>query len=119
VTDSGEEWDTASADAELQTSTSLLERVKVRDAEACRQFVRLYYPLIYGWCRRRGLQPHDASDITQDVLQQLAGGMASYRRGEGGGSFRAGVLGIARHKLADQWKRTAQQPRRGRLAPPR
>lgn len=39
-----------------------------KSEEAWRAFVDRYERLILRWCRRRGLQPADAEDVTQDVM---------------------------------------------------
>ena len=45
------------------TRPSLLVRIRdARDAEAWREFVRLYSPLVYRFARRKGLQDADAAD---------------------------------------------------------
>ena len=58
-------------DSEAATSSSLLVRVKAQDQQAWRQFVHLYSPLVYHWCRRVGLQQADASDVGQEVFKAL------------------------------------------------
>ena len=56
------------------TRPSLLVRIRDNgDREAWRQFVDLYAPLVYKFARRRGLQDADAADLTQEVLQAVAG----------------------------------------------
>lgn len=42
-------------------SSSLLQRAVQLDGNAWERLVSLYYPLIYGWCRRYGLQPEDSA----------------------------------------------------------
>ena len=60
------------------TRPSLLVRIRdARDAEAWREFVRLYSPLVYRFARRKGLQDADAADVTQDVMRAV---MSSVRR---------------------------------------
>ena len=53
-----------------ETDVILLVRVGQDpiDQAAWDAFVASYAPAISGWCRRRGLQPADAEDVTQDVL---------------------------------------------------
>ncbi len=50
------------------TSLTLVERIRLGDGHAWRRFVELYYPLVYGWCRRSGLQEHDAADVVQETF---------------------------------------------------
>ena len=55
------------------TRVSLLVRLRdPADGEAWQTFVDVYAPLVYSYCRRKGLQEADASDVTQEVLTQVA-----------------------------------------------
>jgi RNA polymerase sigma-70 factor (ECF subfamily) len=57
-----------------RTSASLLGRLRANAADqaAWSEFVRRYGRQIYRWCRKYGLQPADAEDVTQTVLMKLA-----------------------------------------------
>jgi len=85
--------------------TSLLERVKARDGEAWRQLVGLYGPLVYEWCRHRGLRAEDAADVGQEVFVAVAANVARFRRDRPGDSFRAWLWTIARNKIHDHFRR--------------
>lgn len=67
--------------AERDTPHSLLLRLsrQRRDDRAWAEFVQIYRPRIAKWCRERGLQPADAEDVTQIVLQQLLNVMREFR----------------------------------------
>ena len=60
-----------------QTPPSLLNRLREApgDADAWRRFDDICRPLLSGWLRRCSLQPHDASDLVQDILYAVAGEM--------------------------------------------
>jgi RNA polymerase sigma-70 factor (ECF subfamily) len=49
-----------------------LVRIKVHDPDARRRLVVIYGPMVYGWCRRAGLQPNDAMDMVQEVFRAVA-----------------------------------------------
>lgn len=54
------------------TPVSLLEQLRRPGEQASWvRFVRLYYPVIYGWARRAGAGPEDAADLVQEVLTVL------------------------------------------------
>lgn len=55
---------------EPKTQISLLKRLADSPYDSCGwdKFVTAYGPLIFEWCRRKGLQEHDARDLTQEVL---------------------------------------------------
>jgi RNA polymerase sigma-70 factor (ECF subfamily) len=55
------------------TRVTLLTRVKdTADADAWREFVQLYGPVIYGFARKQGLSDTDAADLMQEVLRTVA-----------------------------------------------
>lgn len=113
----------------LSTSPSLLARVRdPADADAWRQFVDLYGPLIYGLARRRGLQDADAADVTQEVLQAAARAAPRFDYDPARGRFRGWLftvtcrqVAVSRDRLARagagsgdtaQWKRLEAEPAR-------
>lgn len=75
--------------------------MRARDPEAWRQFVFLYGPLVYRWCRRAGLQETDAADVGQEVFAAVARSIADYRHDRQGDSFRGWLRTITRNKLLD------------------
>jgi len=82
------------------TRPSLLVRIRdAGDREAWRQFVELYAPLVYKFARRHGLQDADAADLTQDVLQAVAGASKRLVYDSRRGTFRAWLYTVARNKL--------------------
>jgi RNA polymerase sigma-70 factor (ECF subfamily) len=82
----------------------LVERVRLLDGTAWRSFAEIYYPLVYGWCRRAGLQEHDAADVVQEVFRAVAGEISAFRKDRPQDSLRNWLRGIARHKLQDFWR---------------
>jgi RNA polymerase sigma-70 factor (ECF subfamily) len=91
-------------------SDSLFRRLRAREGAAWHRLVRLYGPVVYGWCRRAGLQEADAADVGQEVFAAVAGGIDAFRRDRPGDSFRGWLWGITRHKVNDLWRRRAGQP---------
>lgn len=49
------------------------------DEQAQRHFVERYTRLVFSVCRRRGLAPDAAEDVTQDVLGEAFAGLRTYR----------------------------------------
>jgi RNA polymerase sigma-70 factor, ECF subfamily len=93
------------------TSTSLLERVKARDAAAWQRLVDVYAPLIYRWCRHCGLQSDDALDVGQEVLASVLRGIGAFRRQQPGDSFRGWLWTITHNKLRDHLRKLHRQGR--------
>ena len=92
------------------TSTSLLQRIRFQDQEAWQRLVGLYGPLVYGWCRRWGMQQSDAQDIVQEVFRAVAGGIDGFRRDGVAGSFRGWLWTIAKNKASTYFSQQARRP---------
>lgn len=95
----------ASGETPGSTSAGLVAGVQQGDPEAWKRLARVYAPLVYHWCRRRGLQASDAEDVVQNVFLTVAKRIAEFRRDRPGDSFRGWLWGITRNKLGD-WLRT-------------
>ena len=94
------------------TRPSLLLRVRdVEDAEAWREFVRLYTPLVFGHCARRGLQEADAADVAQEVMRVAAQAMPEFEYDAQRGKFRGWLLQTTRHRLHKFFDRQQRSPR--------
>lgn len=85
-----------------ETRKTLLARVRdVTDHAAWQEFVQDYGPLILGWCRRRGLQDADCSEVVQDVLLRLVVAMRDFEYNAGRGKFRGWLRTVTQHAVAD------------------
>jgi RNA polymerase sigma-70 factor (ECF subfamily) len=94
-----------------QTRPSLLLRVRdAQDERAWQEFVELYTPLIFGYCRRRGLQEADAADVTQEVMRALARSVARLEHRPDLGGFRAWLFRVTRSKLNNHFEKVRRQP---------
>lgn len=83
------------------TRHSLLMRLRDRRNEAAWSlFVEIYAPLIYGLARKKGLQDADAADLTQGVLQSVAGAAKDFQY-DPQKSFRGWLFTIVRNRLRD------------------
>jgi RNA polymerase sigma-70 factor (ECF subfamily) len=93
------------------TRPSLLVRLRdPGDADAWRQFVGLYGPLVYRFGRRRGLQDADAADLTQAVCQAVAGAVGAFDYDPRRGTFRAWLFRVVRNQLGKLLARQGRQP---------
>jgi RNA polymerase sigma-70 factor, ECF subfamily len=88
----------------LATSTSLLQGLKAQQSEAWVCFVRLYGPLLYTWCRKRGLSAEDARDIVQEVCRAVHRHIGDFHHATPG-SFRAWLWTITRNRIVDLRKK--------------
>ncbi|MCA9201911.1 MAG: sigma-70 family RNA polymerase sigma factor [Planctomycetales bacterium] len=72
------------------TRITLLRKVKdASDDHAWRQFVDQYTPLVFRYCRQRGLQDADACDVTQNVFMAVARAMDRFDYDSSRGRFRS------------------------------
>jgi RNA polymerase sigma factor (sigma-70 family) len=100
------------------TRASLLVRLRdPQDADAWRQFVELYAPLVYGYLRKQGLQDADAADLCQDVLGAVAGAVGRLEYDARRGTFRNWLFTVVRRKLSDWRKARRSRLRHGDPAP--
>jgi RNA polymerase sigma-70 factor (ECF subfamily) len=89
------------------TRPSLLVRLRDHtDADAWRTFALLYAPLIYGYCRKSGLQDADAADVTQEVLQQVSRSIRGFVYDQEKGRFRDWLRMVTRRKVLRFLERT-------------
>jgi len=110
MTDNCKEPNRDSEIIEPNTSSSLLQRVEARDSEAWQCLVKLYYPLIYGWCRAAHLQSHDATDVSQEVFRGVMRSLHTFHSDGGKNSFRGWLRGVTRNKMLEFWKQQKKQP---------
>lgn len=92
------------------TSSNLLTLVRRRDHEAWNRFVQLYAPLVYGWCRRGGLNASDSGDVTQEVFAKVFTAIEGFRHDRPGDTLRGWLRVICRNKLHDHHRHRADGP---------
>jgi RNA polymerase sigma factor (sigma-70 family) len=93
------------------TRPSLLLRLRdADDATAWSEFVQLYTPLIFGHCRRHGLQDADAADVAQEVMRVAAGAMPEFQYDAQRGKFRGWLLQTTRYRLHKFFARQKRAP---------
>jgi RNA polymerase sigma factor (sigma-70 family) len=98
--------------ANQETQPSLLIRLRdPGDDVAWSRFVSIYTPLIFGFCRSRGLSETDAGDVAQDVLKSVAGAMPRFSYEPERSSFRNWLFTVVRSKLNNFFAAQARQPR--------
>ena len=87
------------------TSTELLRQAKASNQTAWQQLVTRYSRRIYRWCRRSGLQPTDAADVTQEVLHAVARKLGDFHRDRPGDTFRGWLRRITNNKVNDHFRK--------------
>jgi RNA polymerase sigma factor (sigma-70 family) len=85
---------------DVTTSASLVLRLRDHsDVSAWSEFVDVYSPLLYGFCRNRNLQSSDAADITQEVLLRIAKAIRSFEYDREKGLFRDWLARIVLNEI--------------------
>lgn len=88
------------------TSLTLLGRVRdLSDQQAWNEFVQIYTPRIFSWCKQNSLQDQDASDVTQEVLMKLVSAMEKFDYQPSRGSFRGWLKTVTSNAVRDLARR--------------
>jgi RNA polymerase sigma-70 factor (ECF subfamily) len=69
----------------------------------------LYAPVVYGWCRRAGLQESDAADANQEVFRAVLQHLDQFQGGRQGGSFRGWLWSITANQVRLHFRRARRQ----------
>lgn len=99
------------SEAPVTRSTLLIRLRDADDHDAWNQFIEIYRPLVYGYCRKRGLQDADAADVTQDVLQAVSANMGRFQYDRAKGTFRGWLFTVVRSKLCNAMSKQKRQVR--------
>jgi RNA polymerase sigma-70 factor (ECF subfamily) len=97
-------------DSPPSMSTTLLAGLQALEPEAWSRLTRLYGPVVYGWCKRQGLQSVDVEDVVQEVFRAVLERVSSFRRERADDTFRGWLWTITRNKLADHFRKRLSQP---------
>lgn len=97
---------------EFSTDSSILARAKSGDPDAWNALVRWAGGLVFFWCKRAGLKKEDREDIFQDVFVKVRRGLANFKHGMPGQSFRAWLLVITRNTIVDLVRLRLAEPER-------
>lgn len=83
--------------------SGLLRAIAVGDADAMACLYRRYLDVVVGFLRARVDEPEVAFDLTAETFAAVVGAAGRYRPDEGHAA--AWLLGIARNKLLESWRR--------------
>ena len=90
----------------VDDDVALVTAVLQRDRKATAEFVNTYTDAVYSFIRRRLSPRHDlVDDLVQEVFIAAWENLDSFR---GASPLRAWLLGIARHKIVDHYRRLLQ-----------
>ncbi len=92
-----------------RTRSSFLRRVRAHEPQAWGEFVDLYGPLVFAWCRRSGLDSPDAADVTQDVFIAVDRAIGRFESGGVEGALRGWLCTITHNKIRDLHRKRGRQ----------
>ena len=87
-----------------KTKNSLILRLRNRqDADAWREFVAIYQPVILRIAKRKGLQQSDAAELAQRVFLALVRAIDRFQPDTQKGKFRSWLYRICHNELCNQF----------------
>jgi RNA polymerase sigma-70 factor (ECF subfamily) len=87
-----------------ETRQSLLIRAQAGEADAWKDLLDLYRPLILSWLNRQGVPPCDLEDLSQEVLLSVVKNLPGYEHSGNRGAFRSWLRTIVCRRTADYWR---------------
>jgi len=84
-----------------------------RAAAAMAELCAIYWYPLYAFIRRRGLEAHEAEDLTQEFFARLLAKHSLVDVAPEKGKFRSFLLASVKHFLANEYDRAAAQKRGG------
>jgi len=93
------------------TRSSLLVRIRnLEDRRAWEEFVEVYTPLVYRYCRGHDLQEGDAADVAQESMRAVARAIGKFEYDPQRGKFRNWLLTVVQNKLRNFLDQQQRQP---------
>lgn len=89
-------------------TSRLIRGIQVGEPTAWQRLVEKASPLVHLWCRRAGVHPSDTADVLQEVFAAAWQGITVFCPDREGLAFPAWLRGIARHKIADHFRRSTR-----------
>lgn len=86
----------------MQSESKLVELLKSGDKKAIHQWYSLYSPKLRSFFASKVRQAHDADELVHDVFLSCLSSLPLYR---GESKFYSWMLSIARHELADYYRK--------------
>ncbi|HUG90374.1 MAG TPA: sigma-70 family RNA polymerase sigma factor [Planctomycetaceae bacterium] len=108
----------SATDQTASSSSGLSLAVRLRDgsADAWRELVDLYGPLIESWCRRAGLPASARPDVGQEVFLAVHRGIAGFDPTRPQATFRGWLWTITRNAVLEWLRRRTPEPPGGSSA---
>jgi RNA polymerase sigma factor (sigma-70 family) len=89
----------------IRTRSTLLVRLKdLQDQAGWQDFFDTYWKLIHGFAMKNGLNETEAQDVVQETMLSVSKHIQNFNYDRDKGTFRAWLLGMARWRIADQFR---------------
>lgn len=89
----------------------MIRNLRKRSSTAWTQFAEVFGDIVLDQISKDQIQPADAADISQEVLEAVLLNIDRYRHdSKRHGSFRAWLWGITRHKVLDYYRQKKRDP---------
>ena len=97
--------------SEILTRETLLLRLRDQgDQVAWGEFVEIYTPLLYNYCKKRELAHADASDIVQDVMRSVSLAMENFEYDPKKGKFKGWLFTAVRNAISSHFRKKSRRP---------
>ena len=97
--------------SEILTRETLLLRLRDQgDQVAWEEFVEIYTPLLYNYCKKRELAHADASDIVQDVMRSVSLAMENFEYDPKKGKFKGWLFTAVRNAISSHFRKKSRRP---------
>ncbi len=90
-------------------TTGLLQDVKEGDTQAWAFLVEMYSPVIFLWCRQRGLSSDQAQDVGQETWTRVWSSVGRFEKETGQHAFRRWLFTIVRNKIIDTQRKRKER----------
>ena len=96
---------------DLNTRVTLLHRLRNHDDEkSWAEFVEIYTPLLFAYCRKREIKPQEITDIVQEVFRSVSLAMGRFQYDPNKGHFRAWLFTVLRNTIVTYFHKANRAP---------
>ncbi len=80
------------------------------DESSWAEFVEIYTPLLFAYCRKRELKPTDTADIIQNVFRSISLAMKGFEYDPAKGKFKAWLFTVLRNAISTHFRKAGRAP---------
>ncbi|MEM7317361.1 MAG: sigma-70 family RNA polymerase sigma factor [Planctomycetota bacterium] len=92
-------------DSHSHSGLSLAERLRDGSADAWREMVELYGPLVHKWCQRSGVPLQAIPDVAQEVFFTAFRGLGKFNSKRADATFRGWLWTICRSRIVEHFRK--------------